>query len=72
MLEVVRVVASVAARTLEDRVVVRVDVAGRANVARSAMTRGELRVLRVIERGTGPGCCVVAVLARLREELRLR
>ena len=72
VLEVVRVVASVAARALEDRVVVRVDVAGRANIARSAMTRGELRVLGVIKSGVGPGSCVVAVLACLREELRLR
>lgn len=35
------------------------------------MIRGELRVLGVIKRGVGPGSCVVAVLACLREELRL-
>ena len=72
VLEVVWVVASVAAGALEDRVVVRVDVAGRANIARSAMVRGELRVLGVIKRGVGPGSCVVTVLACLRKELRLR
>ena len=72
VLEVIRIVASVAARTLEDRVIVRVDVAGRADVARSAMTCWELCVLRVIERRVRPRRCVVAVLACLREELRLR
>lgn len=72
VLEIVRVVASVTAGALEDCVVVRVDVAGRANIACSAMTRRELRVLHVIKRGVGPGSRVVAVLACLREELWLR
>jgi hypothetical protein len=36
------------------------------------MARREWRVLRVIKRGAGPCGRVVAVLARRREELRLR
>ena len=71
VLEIIWVIASMAAGALEDRVVVRVDVAGRANVGCFPMTCGELRVLRVIERGIRPRGCVVAVLACLREELWL-
>ena len=57
---------------LENRVVVRIDVARRTNVVRIAVTGWERRVLRMIERRTGPGTRVVAVLACCREELRLR
>jgi hypothetical protein len=72
VIEVGRIVAAMAAGALEYRVIIRVGVAGRANVVGIAVTGWELRVLRVIERRTGPGTRVVAVLARCREELRLR
>ena len=72
VLEVVRVIAAMAAGALEHRVVVRVDMAGRAHIVGIAVIGRELRVLGVIERGAGPGRRVVAVLARGREELRLR
>jgi hypothetical protein len=71
MMEIVRVVPAMAAGALKDRVVVRVDVAGGANIVGSAVVRGKLRVLRVVERRAGPCCRVVAVLARRGEELRL-
>ncbi len=72
MMEIVRVVPAMAAGALEDRVVVRVDVARCANIVGVSVTRWELRVLGMIEGRAGPGGCVVAVLARGREELRLR
>jgi len=72
VLEIIRVVAAVAARALEHGVIVRVDVASRADVVGPTVVRRKLRVLRVIERGAGPCRCVVAGLARGREELRLR
>ncbi len=72
VLEVVRVVVAMAARALEHRIVVRVDMARRTNVVRVAMARWELRVLRMVERRVRPIRGVVAVLARRREELRLR
>jgi len=71
VLEIVRVVAAMASRALENGVIVRVDVAGRANSARIAVIGWELRVLCMVERGAGPSAGVVAVLARGREELRL-
>jgi len=72
VLEVVRVVPAMAAGALKDRVVVGVDMARGAHAVRVAVARGELRVLRMVERRSGPGSRVVAVLACLREELRLR
>lgn len=54
VVEVARVVVSVAARALKDRVVVRVDVAGRADVIRVTVAGREGRVLRVIEGSAGP------------------
>lgn len=68
----VGVVASMAARALKNRVVARVDMAGRANGRGPAMARWELRVLRMVECRVRPGRRVMAVLARRREELRLR
>ena len=65
-----RVIVAIGA--LEDGVVVRINVARQAYVIRTAVTRRELRVLRVIERGPGPRRRVVAGRARGREELRLR
>jgi len=72
VLKITRIVAAMAARALEDGIVVRVDMARRANVIGAAMVGWELRVLCVIERGAGPRRRVVAVLARGGEELRLR
>ena len=70
--EVSSVVAAMAARALEDRVVVRVRMAGRANAIGVAMVDRESRVLRVVERRTSPGRRVMAGRARGREELLLR
>ena len=72
MTEIVGVVASMASRALKNRVVVRVDVARRANIIGTAMAGGELRVLRVIEGRVRPARCVMAILARSREKQRLR
>ena len=72
MLEIVGVVTAVTTGALEDGVVIRVDVAGGANVIRVAVTGWKWRVLGVIERRTRPGTRVMAVLASSREELRLR
>lgn len=72
VLEIVGVISSMTAGALEDGVVVRVDVARRADIPGSAVAGGELRVLRVIEGGAGPGCGVVATLAGRGEKLRLR
>ena len=72
VLEVIRIVAAMAAGALEDRIVIRVGMARGANTVCIAMVNRELGVLRVIEGGTGPGGGVVAVLARCREELWLR
>ena len=71
VLEIVRVVSAMATGALKDCVVVRVDVAGGANIVGSAMACRERRVLRVVECRTGPGVRVMAVLARSGEELRL-
>ncbi len=57
---------------LEDRVVIGVGVARGADIVRVAVIGRERRVLRVVESRVGPGRGVVAVLARRREELRLR
>lgn len=72
VLEVVGVVSAMASRALEHRVVIGVRMAGRADPVRVAVRRRELCVLRVIECRSGPGCRVMAVLARRREELWLR
>jgi len=70
--EVSGIVAAVAAGALEYGVIVGIDVARGANTVGIAMVNRESRVLRVIECRAGPGCGVVAVLARGREELLLR
>ena len=72
VVEVVRVVATVAPGALEDGIVARIRVAGRAHIVGAAVTGWKLRVLRMVERGAGPGSRVVAVLARGREKLWLR
>jgi hypothetical protein len=72
VVEVTRVVAAVAARALEYRVVAGINVAGSANAVGVAMVDRELGVLRVIEGRARPSRGVVAVLARGRKELRLR
>ena len=72
VVEVSGVVAAMTACALEYRVVVGINVAGSAHTVGVAMVDRELRVLRVIERGTGPGGGFVAVQACGRKELRLR
>ncbi len=62
----------VAIRALEDRVVIRVRVAGRTHVVGSAVTGRESRVLRVIEARVQPVRRAMAVLAGRGEELGLR
>ena len=57
---------------LENRIVVRIRMARSAHSIRAAMVDRELRVLRVIERRIQPVRRAMAVLARRREELRLR
>ena len=71
VLEVVGVVSSVATRALKNRIVARIDVAGRAHIIRTAVVGWEPRVLRVVERGVRPTGCVMATLAGRREELWL-
>ena len=72
VLEIGGIIPAVASRALEDGIVVRIDVARGAHVIRVAMRGRELCVLRVIERGAGPGRGAVAGLARGGEELLLR
>ena len=72
VLEIGGIIAAVASGALEDGIVVRIDMARGAHVIRVAMGGRELCVLRVIERGAGPGGGVVAGLARGGEELLLR
>ena len=72
MREIVRVVAAMAIRALEHGIVIRVRVARGADTVGVAVIDRELCVLGVIESRTRPGGSVVAVLARSREELRLR
>ena len=69
--EILGVVAAMAGRALEHRIIIRVRVTRGANTVCVAMGDREPGVLRVIESGAGPCGCVVAVLARRREELRL-
>ena len=71
VLEVIRVVATVTTGALEDRVIIRIDMAGRTHVVRPTMRCGELRELTVVEVCIQPGGGVMAVLASIREELRL-
>ena len=72
MLEIVGIVTAVTTGALEYRVVIRVDVAGRANVIGVAVTGWKWRVLRVIERRIRPRARVMAVLTGSGKELRLR
>ena len=72
VLEIIRVIAAMTSGALEDGVVVRIGVAGRAHIAGIAMAGRESCVLRVIEGRTRPGRRVVAGRAGGREELRLR
>ena len=71
MPEVGRVVIAMATGALENGVVRRIRVACRAHTIRIAVRDGERRVLRMVEGCTRPGCSRVAVLAGLREKLRL-
>ena len=71
VLEVLGVIAAMTSGALEDGVVVRIGVAGRAHIAGVAMAGRERCVLRVVKGGAAPGCGVVAVLAGRGEELRL-
>lgn len=61
----------VTVRALKDRIVIRIDMARRANVVGVTVVRWKRRVLRMIERCARPGRGVMAVLARRWEELRL-
>jgi hypothetical protein len=72
VLEIGRIIAAVASGALEDGVVVRINMARGAHVVGVAMAGRELCVLRMVERGAGPGRGVVAGLARGGEELLLR
>jgi len=72
VMETGRIVAAVASGALEDRIVIGVGVARRAHTVSAAVSGRELRVLRMVERGSGPGRRGVASRARSREELRLR
>jgi hypothetical protein len=72
VLEVARVIAPMAIRTLEHRIVIRVRVTCRADPVGVAMGNREYCVLRVIEGCTRPRGRGVAGRARSREELRLR
>lgn len=71
VLEVVGVVAAMAARTLENGVVAGINVARGAHAVGVAMGNGERRVLRVVERRACPSRGVVTGLTCCREELRL-
>ena len=72
VLEIRRVVSAMAACALEYRVVIGIGVTCRADAVGIAVTSRELRVLRVVEARSCPRRGVMAVLARGREELRLR
>ena len=71
VLEIGRIVPAVASRALKDCVIIRVGMTRGADAIGVAVRDREGRVLRVIEGGARPGGCVVAVLARVGEELRL-
>lgn len=70
--EVGGIIPAMAAGALEYGVVIRVDVAGCANVIGITVTGWKWRVLRVIERRIRPRARVMAVLTGGGEELRLR
>jgi len=72
VVEVISIVAAMAGRALEYRVVVRIRMACGADAIGVAMVNRELRVLRVIERRPSPGGGGMASRAGGREELRLR
>jgi len=72
VMEIGGIVPPMAARALKHRIVIRVRVARRTDTVGIAMAGRKLRVLRVIEGCAGPCGGGVAVLARGREELRLR
>ena len=72
VMEIVGVIAAMAAGALENRVVVGVDMARRTHATRVAMARWKLRVLRMVKGRARPCGCVVASLACRGEELRLR
>jgi len=55
VMEVGGIVPAMASRTLENRIVVGIRVAGRAHIIGAAVIGGESRVLRVIEGGPSPG-----------------
>ena len=71
VVEIVRVIATMASGALEDRVIIGVDVARGAHTIGTAVSDREPRVLRVVERGVGPRRRGMARRARGREELRL-
>jgi len=71
VVEVVCIVAAMASRALEDGVVVRVDMAGRAHAAGVAVARRKLCVLRMVKCRARPSRGVVAILAGGGEKLRL-
>ena len=72
MTEVSGVIASMTTRALKHRIVVRIGVAGCADVIRVTVTGGESRVLRMVERRPSPSSRIVAVLTGGGEELLLR
>ena len=69
--EISWIVATMAIRALEHRIVIRVGMARGAHSVGVAMIDRKARVLRVVEGCACPRGGVVAVLARSREELRL-
>ena len=71
VMEIRRVVVAVTPRALKHRVVIRIRVAGRANVVRVPVARRERCVLRMIESCPRPGSRVVTSLARGWKKLRL-
>ena len=72
VLEVIGVISAVATRALKYGIVIRIGMASGAHVVRVAVAGWELCVLCVIEGSAGPSRGVVTILARGREELRLR
>ena len=67
VVEVSGTVSTVAGRALEYGIIIRICMARGANSVRVAMVDGELRVVRVRERCTGPGRRRVARRASSRE-----